>query len=261
MEEFTATVWDYYRSHARPMPWRENLSFYNVLVSEMMLQQTQVPRVIPKFTAFMAAFPTIDQLAAAPLATVLGAWVGLGYNRRAKYLHDASKLIVAQGEPQTVDELVKLPGIGKNTAAAIMNYAYNLPVPFVETNIRTVYIAAFFAEQTAVTDAAIMEKVAATLDPDNPREWFWALMDYGSYLKAQGLANLAKSRHHRVQPPLQGSIRQMRGWIVAALAAGDIRRADLERQYASDDRFEPALRALKIDGLVAETAGMLYLTK
>lgn len=128
----------------RPMPWRERPTFYYVLVSEIMLQQTQVGRVLAKFTEFTRTFPTIDSLAATDLPRVLAVWQGLGYNRRAKYLHQAAQAVAVNGTPNTQIKLMKLPGVGANTAAAILNYAYEIPTPFVETNIRTVYFHHFF---------------------------------------------------------------------------------------------------------------------
>ncbi|MCA9327351.1 A/G-specific adenine glycosylase, partial [Candidatus Saccharibacteria bacterium] len=123
----------------RDMPWRSDTRPYYVLVSELMLQQTQVDRVIPKFQAFIAAFPDERILAQASLADVLKLWQGLGYNRRAKFLHDAAKHVVASGDfPLDEAGLVTLPGVGKNTAGAIMAYAYNQPAIYVETNVRAV---------------------------------------------------------------------------------------------------------------------------
>jgi A/G-specific adenine glycosylase len=143
--DFQKTVWDFYRAHRRTMPWRVEPAPYFVLVSELMLQQTQVSRVQSKFISFIRKFPTIEALAAAPLADVLGAWSGLGYNRRAKFLWQAAQDIQAKGSfPQTVDLLMQLPGIGANTAGAIAAYAFNRPVFFIETNIRTVFIHHFF---------------------------------------------------------------------------------------------------------------------
>ncbi len=261
MDEFHDTIWGYYRTHARPMPWRDAPTFYNVLISELMLQQTQVSRVEPKFVAFTQRFPSMIELAQAPLADVMSQWVGLGYNRRAKYLHEASRLIVKNGQPRGVAELVALPGVGKNTAAAIMNYAYNSATPFVETNIRTVYIESFFKGKVDITDRQILDLVTTTIDYEHPREWFWALMDYGAHLKASGLANTASSHHYRRQTPLAGSVRQMRGWIVRALAGGALSRARLTRQFGDDARFTGALSALQSEGLVTETNGTLHLTK
>lgn len=261
MDEFKEQIWDYYRVNARAMPWRDKPTFYYVLVSEIMLQQTQVSRVLPKFQLFIERFPTMSDLASASLASVIEQWVGLGYNRRAKYLHEASKLVVSGAQPASLEAIVRLPGVGKNTAAAIMNYVYNTPVPFVETNIRTVYINYFFANQGDVTDAQILEKVAATIDRDNAREWFWALMDYGAYLKARGQASLSSSRHYKKQSPLDGSIRQLRGWIIAELSTGAMPLAQLQEKYGRDSRYKIALEGLKKDGLLELTGDILHLTK
>lgn len=131
----------------RPMPWRTDTQPYYILLSELMLQQTQVARVIPKFNESIAVLPTIEALAQAPLSQVITLWQGLGYNRRAKYLHDSAQYIVATCNslfPSHEQELLKLPGVGKNTAGAICAYAFNQPALFIETNIRTVYIYHFF---------------------------------------------------------------------------------------------------------------------
>src|SRR5262249_9953194 len=154
----------------------------------LMLQQTQVPRVQIKFAEFIQQFPTIQALAAAKLSKVVEAWHGLGYNRRAKFLWETAKKVVQDfgGElPKNVVDLQKLPGIGPNTAGAILAYAYNEPAVFVETNTRTVFIHHFFNEHSDVVgDAELRELIAASLPSDNPREWYWALMDYGAHLKA-----------------------------------------------------------------------------
>lgn len=261
MNDFQEQVWSHYAAHARAMPWRSAPTFYHVLVSEIMLQQTQVQRVTPKFQAFIERFPTIADLAAAPLASVLEQWVGLGYNRRAKYLHDASQYVVTHGQPSTAKELALLPGVGKNTAAAMMNYVYNVATPFVETNIRTVYFNHFYAGQVDVTDTQIMDLVTKTMDMDNPREWFWALMDYGAYLKAHGLAQLTVSKHYKKQGTLMGSNRQMRGWIIKELAGGAITAVKLQRKYGRDPRYKAAVNGLKKDGLIIDVKGVVQLTK
>ena len=203
---------DYVRSQGRrlyrPMPWREQPTFYNVLVSELMLQQTQVSRVHVKFAEFMERFSSVETLAAADLPEVLQAWQGLGYNRRAKYLHQVAQAVAANGASHTQAELMKLPGVGANTAAAILNYVYEIPTSFVETNIRTVYFHHFFANETRVSDRDVLVKVTETIDTARPREWFWALMDYGAELKRQGYGRLSQSRHYVKQPPLSGGAAQ-----------------------------------------------------
>ncbi len=246
------------------MPWRQDTRPYYVLVSELMLQQTQVDRVVPKFEAFVTRFPDVTTLAAAPLADVLTLWSGLGYNRRAKYLHDAATMIAGELGgvfPATYDALLKLPGVGPNTAGAIMAYAYNQPVVFIETNVRTVYFTHWFDGQADVHDRELREAVAATVDQEHPREFYWALMDYGSWLKRQGGGRLTMSRHYKKQAPLKGSIREVRGQIVRLLTTGDVTEDELAAHYAADERFEPALRGLLRDGLVVRTGERLHLTK
>ena len=226
-----------------------------------MLQQTQVDRVIPKFEAFIARFPSEKELAAASLADVLKEWQGLGYNRRAKFLHEAAKKIAMLGE-FPVDEagLLALPGVGVNTAGAILTYAYNQPTVFIETNVRAVYIHHFFADSDAVDDKDIRSLVEETLDREHPREFYWAIMDYGVYLKKQGVRP-SRSKHYVKQSPLKGSVREVRGQIIAILAEGNTTMRQLEARYKDDERFEPALNGLIADGLVMMTDNDIYLTK
>lgn len=248
----------------RSMPWREDTRPYYVLVSELMLQQTQVDRVIPKFEAFIARFPDERALANAPLGEVLGLWNGLGYNRRAKYLNDAAKTIVSEfgGEfPSAYEDLLRLPGVGPNTAGAILAYAFNQPVVFIETNVRTVYFHHFFEDGDKVTDAELKEKVRVTLGTDHPREFYWALMDYGTWLKKQGAGRIRQSAHYKKQSALKGSVREIRGQIVRVLTMGDLERSELEKKVDYDERFELALKGLVADGLVAATGDRLHLTK
>lgn len=253
--EFIETVWQEGRRLFRPMPWRENPDPYWVLVSEIMLQQTQVDRVVPKFQAFLAQFPTPHVLAAASLGEVLTAWSGLGYNRRAKFLHQAAQKICTEFKgrvPDDFEALVSLPGIGPNTAGAILAYSSNRPVVFVETNIRTVYFHHFFAGRQAVTDKEVMALVQETLDYEHPREWYWALMDYGAFLKKQGLGALDVSATYRKQSPLKGSVREVRGIIIRELTQGPLSRHDLINQLPTDSRATQALAALIAEGMVSE---------
>lgn len=260
-QDFQELLWQKSRELYREMPWRSDPTFYHVLVSEVMLQQTQVGRVLVKYDEFMQAFPSIDDLAGESLSEVLIVWQGLGYNRRAKYLHEAAKMIAQSGEPSTIGQLVALPGVGHNTAAAIMNYVQNIPVPFVETNIRTVYLNHFFDRQTDITDKQILRVVTETMDLEHPREWFWVLMDYGAQLKANGAGNLRESRHYKKQSPLKGSVREVRGQIVKALAAGDKLDAELKHLVRADDRFDMALDGLLRDGLISRAGIKIHLTK
>lgn len=258
---FQELVWDRGRELYRDMPWRDEPSFYHVLVSELMLQQTQVSRVLVKFDEFMRAFPTIQDLARAPLADVLRVWQGLGYNRRAKFLHEAANYVVQYGQPTTLEDMVKLPGVGRNTAGALMNYVYEIPVAFIETNIRTVYFNHFFEGRESVADAELLQLVAQTMDREQPRAWFYALMDYGTWLKGQGAAMLVYSKHYRKQSPLTGSVREVRGQIIAKLTETDYDIDALKSTLAADARFTPALQGLIRDGLVERDGAVVYLTK
>lgn len=227
IEEFQTTVWRYYDQHGRHnLPWRladrdGQFDPYKIMVSEIMLQQTQVSRVMPKYLDFIKRFPTIKDLAGTSLAEVLMAWQGLGYNRRAKFLWQAAQHIMERHKgvfPRTVPELVSLPGIGTNTAGAIMAYAYDQPAVFVETNIRSIYIHYFFRGETSVSDKAVLELVHDSLPIDsNYRNWYWALMDYGVYLK-QTVGNSARaSKTYVRQAPFEGSRRQVRGAVIRVL--------------------------------------------
>lgn len=260
-QDFTELLWHKARELYRDMPWRNDTRPYYVLVSELMLQQTQVDRVIPKFQAFVARFPDEKVLAEAPLADVLRQWQGLGYNRRARYLHQAAKAIVQLGEfPSDQEGLMALSGVGKNTAGAIMTYAYNQPVLFIETNVRAVYIHHFFASSDQVDDKDIQLQLEQTIDHENPRQFYWALMDYGSWLKKQGIKP-SRSRHYKKQAPLKGSTREVRGQIVAALSRTDMTDQELRHMLDADHRYQQAVEGLVKDGLVTVRNDRLHLTK
>ncbi len=249
-DDFQALIHQKGRELYRSMPWRDQPTLYYVLVSELMLQQTQVARVLTKFREFTAEFPDVQSLAAAELTEVLRAWQGLGYNRRARYLHQTAHAIATGAPVTTLDDLVALPGIGVNTAGAIMNYAYQVPTPFIETNIRTVYLNHFFAGQEAVADRDILTVVEQTMDRANSRQWFWALMDYGSELKAQGKGKLSASRHYTKQSQFTGSLRQMRGEILRRYVGGQP-LTEITAELQDDPRFTAALDGLRRDGLIS----------
>ena len=246
------------------MPWRTDTRPYYVLVSELMLQQTQVDRVVPKFLAFIERFPDVEALAQASLAEVLMLWQGLGYNRRAKFLHQSAQYVCQNYAgifPQTKQELIRLPGVGPNTAGAILNYAFNIPTVFIETNVRTVYFYHFFTSAESIHDSQITEVLLETLDTENPREFYWALMDYGSWLKKQGVGSIKQSRHYKKQSPLEGSVRQVRGQIVRVLTQGDMNEQSLKDVIKSDERYEKARDGLLNDGLISLKGEKLHLTK
>ena len=220
LKGFQATIYNYYHQNRRSFPWRETTNPYYILVSEIMLQQTQTGRVVEKYLGFLEAFPTVQDLAQASGVELLSKWQGLGYNRRALNLQKAAQKIVAEhgGEvPSRVDELDDLPGIGVATASAIAAFAFQRPVSFIETNIRRVYIHFFFPEAETVHDKELMPVIEQTVDLKSPRDWYYALMDYGAMLPRQVANPNRKSKHYTRQSTFAGSNRQARGQIIAYL--------------------------------------------
>lgn len=218
----------------------------------MMLQQTQVSRVIPKFEVFIKRFPNFQSLSKASLGEVQKAWSGLGYNRRAKFLWQAARIITQQYSgklPSDSAELVRLPGIGQNTAGAILAYAFDKPTVFVETNIRTVFIHHFFKDRTAIDDKELLPLIEQTLNEVAPRLWYWALMDYGVFLKTTEGNLAAKSRHYTKQSKFQGSRRQLRGQIQRLLIIKPHTSGQFRRTIA-DERLPGILEDLASEGLI-----------
>lgn len=252
-----ATLSYYRKSGRHDLPWRQKPTPYGVLVSELMLQQTQVARVVPKYRAFMRQFPTVRALASAPLGSVLTAWQGLGYNRRAKHLHEVAKAVVrlhGGRMPHSEAGLRELPGIGPYTASAVMAFAYDARTVLVETNVRTVFFHHLHLPEK-VSDKALMTLVERALPAKGYRAWYSALMDYGAHLKASGVRTNARSTHYQKQSRFAGSLRQARGAILRALATGPAAKARLAA--AAGERGEEALAALLAEGLVVR-AGSRY---
>jgi A/G-specific adenine glycosylase len=222
-----------------------------------MLQQTQVERVIPKYKAFLKQFPSLASLAEASLGEILREWQGLGYNRRAKMLHECAKQIVATHRgvfPKTYIELVKLQGVGSYTAGAVMAFAFNTPVPIIETNIRSTFIHHFYSAATDVTDKDILNSVERTLDRKNPREWYYALMDYGAYIKKEFGNPNSRSKHHTKQSTFKNSDRQIRGTILRLLSESAQTRSQLLKRLAFEDiRIDVQLERLQKEGMIRRT--------
>jgi A/G-specific adenine glycosylase len=260
IEEFRVTIYDYYRSHGRKMPWRETSDAYHILVSEIMLQQTQVSRVVEKYPEFIAEFPNILALNDAPLQKVLAAWQGLGYNRRALALKAVAKQVVevfGGRIPRSMTDLMLLKGIGASTAGAIAAFAFNDPAVFIETNIRTVFIHFFFPEKASVRDTEVLQIIEAALDRENPRTWYWALMDYGAMLKKNGLCMNAKSAHHQKQSPFHGSVRELRGRILKLLVdAPGITPMEVARETGFGiEKVRDGFERLETEGFIVSEAG------
>lgn len=231
------------------MPWRTNHSPYWVFVSEIMLQQTQVERVIPKFEAFIGKLHNWEKLAQVDTSTLLQLWSGLGYNNRAIRLRAAAQTIITQYGgvvPDDIEALDSLPGVGYATACAVLTYSYNIPNVFIETNIRRVFIHHFFPDINKISDTELEPIIAESLDQRNPREWYWALMDYGSYLKKIVSNPNHRSKHYTIQKKFEGSVRQMRGEILRRLTM----HASLE-DIEHEERFNTAIDGLIKDGIIS----------
>jgi A/G-specific adenine glycosylase len=252
---FRTMILDHYHQNARSMPWRETRDPYAVLVSEIMLQQTQVERVRVKYDEFLGRFPTLAVLAAAPLSDVLTVWQGLGYNRRAIHLKRCAEAIVAEYNgvfPAAVPELEALPGIGPYTARAVAAFCFDVAEPLIETNVRTVYIHFFFYGHDKVSDRDIMPLVAATLDRAQPRRWYYALMDYGSMLKQLHPNPGQRSKHHARQSRFEGSNRQLRSRLLRQIIAqpGITMRQLLEASAAEPEAVRGNLEAMQREGFL-----------
>lgn len=266
IREFQNTIYANYRESGRSFPWRETNDPYCILVSEIMLQQTQTDRVVPKYLEWLDRFPTLKSLAEAPFQAVLERWIGLGYNRRARYLQEACKMIAQEYEgefPHEANELERLPGIGKYTSAAVSTFAFGIPNAFIETNIRAVFLFFFFKDEIDVHDSDIMVAVDAAMDRADPRAWYYALMDYGASLKKTVVNPNRKSRHYTKQSRFSGSLREARGAIIRHLG----KRGDAElRSIAATEglpveRIAEAAQSLVSEGMVAETDGIYRISR
>jgi A/G-specific adenine glycosylase len=260
IRSFRARVWRHYREHRREMPWRETRDPYRILVSEVMLQQTQVERVRGAYARFLAAFPDFAALAAAPLERVLAAWQGLGYNRRALALRRIAGIVVGEHGgrlPADPAVLVRFPGIGAATAGSLCAFAFDLPVVFVETNIRRVLIHEFFPGRERVADAELLPVLARALEADRPREWYYALMDYGADLARRVPNPNRRSAAYARQSRFEGSDRQARSRMLRALLSGGPATAERLAAEAGGEpeRARRLLEALAREGLVARGRG------
>lgn len=260
--EVVKTILSFYRTQERKhLPWRfshstsEKRDPYKIIVSEIMLQQTQADRVVLFYKNFLTQFKTVRALAKAPRAEVLKAWSGLGYNRRAKFLHEAAQTIVEKhgGKvPKDFAALVALPGVGEYTAKAVRVFAWNEPEVLIETNVRTVVIHHFFPRKKKVSEKEILTKATELANGQDPRTWHAAMMDYGSYLKAAHGNASKKSAVYAKQKPFKGSLREVRGAILKKLQSGTHTTRALQEKLPPEmrERFQKALESLLADGLV-----------
>jgi len=268
---FRKKVYAYYKQHGRRLPWRQTRDPYRILVSELMLQQTQAGRVIPKFKEFIKRFPSFKKLAEAQQSDVVRAWQGLGYNRRALYLHQTAKIIVQKHKgiiPKDTALLCELPGIGPYTASALRVFIWNIPDIVIETNIRTSYLYAFFPKertgknkQKKISDKILLPLIESTMDRVNPRKWYSALMDYGSMLKCTFGNESRRSAHYQKQSAFNGSLRQIRGQIIKALSAQGALSLKELRQLSECEkkRFNTVISGLVKEGFLLENEGYFSL--
>lgn len=220
LEDFRMLVWERGLERYRDLPWRRTQDPYAIWLSEVMLQQTQVTRVDGRWQRWLERFPSVEALAAAQQADVLEEWQGMGYNRRALALLHAAQRIVELGTfPREQRELEKLPGIGPATAAGIRAFAFNLPSVYLETNVRTVFLHELYPHEEGVPDKRLLPLVEAACAPDDVRGWYYALLDYGAWLKRTVPNPSRRSRAHVRQKKFEGSHRQKRAEVVRILLA------------------------------------------
>lgn len=276
LNTFRKTVLDHHATHGRhTLPWRKTRDPYRIMVSEIMLQQTQVARVLHKYEEFLAAFPTLESLATSPTAPLLSVWKGLGYNRRALNLKRAAEAIVrdyAGAFPRTARELENLPGIGQSTRGAIMAFAFGIPTAFIETNIRAVYIHHFFKTKAskkdvpapAVHDKNLLPLIEETLLAEDPRTWYYALMDYGVHLKATLPNPSRRSAHHVRQSPFKGSNRELRSQMLQFIMEAPRKRDAIIARFAAAGKdpaqIERNLRELEKEGFVSTKRNIISIT-
>lgn len=254
IKKFQKQVLEYHKKHGRDLPWRHNINPYHIWVSEIMLQQTQVLRVVEKYEAFLKVFPNFKKLAHAPFKEILRMWQGLGYNRRALAMRKTAMIVRDEYHgrlPRTIDELITLPGIGHATACAILAYAHNQPCVYIETNIRSVYLHHFFPSKKNVSDQDLLPLIEKTLPQKNSRIWYWALMDYGSWLKKEVTNPNNKSKHYNRQTPFKGSHRQVRGVVLKFVgsSSADINTIRKKTKF-SIINIRKALTELQQEGFV-----------
>ncbi len=264
---FQKIIYDYYKNNKRKFPFREKISPYNVLVSEIMLQQTQTGRVSEKFLKFINKFPDFLSLSNVSLEEVLKQWKGLGYNRRAIALKKIAEIVISEYDgklPDSVKILKSFPQIGHNTASSIITFAFNKPTVFIETNIRRVYIYFFFHNKSKINDKEILSVVEKTIDKTKPREWYYALMDYGVMLKKAHPDLSKKSAHYRKQTPFKGSTRQIRGKILEILIKqGKIEIANLQGviEIIEKEKVDHILNQLEKEGFIEIKEDIIYIRK
>lgn len=268
--QFQKKILSWYEKNRRDLSWRDTKDPYHILVSEVMLQQTQVTRVIPKYREFLKAFPTLEKLARASDKKLLRVWSGLGYWRRALYLQQTAQQISQSFKgkfPQEPKILETLPGIGTYTARAVACFAFGNTDAFLDTNIRRVYLHFFFPKEKNVSDKEVLKIAQRAVWKKNPREWHYALFDYGATVLKNNKAN-HRSKHYAKQSRFAGSLRFFRAEVIRFLlskqkntAKKEILESFLEETlHREESRFscEEILESLRKDGILKDRNNNLH---
>ncbi len=239
LQGFQKKILAFYQQHKRDLPWRKTTDPYPILVSEFMLQQTQVSRVIEYYTRWIDNWPTVQSLANSAYKNVLTAWMGLGYNRRAMYLHKTAQIIVHEFDGdvlKAVKQFDKLPGIGPYTSKAVQIFSANADIATVDTNIRRIFIKEFQLPES-ISDKALFKIAEKCLPKERSRDWHNALMDYGAlYLTSKKTGIKPKTQQSR----FQGSDRQIRGQILRLLLK------ETQSLYQIQDQLDVDINRLSI---------------
>lgn len=258
---FRALVLRHYCEHGRDFPWRRTWDPYHILVSEFMLQQTQVSRVVQAYQRFLDVFPSASSVALAPTVQVLREWQGLGYNRRALRLKRVAEIVCERwgGDiPADYEVLLTLPGVGRATAGAVAAFAFGEAHPFVETNIRAALVHHFITDGRGAGEGELLALAEAVMDREDPRTWYYALMDYGAHLKRRYRDPVNRSAPGRRQSPFEGSRRQLRSSVLRAVLdspgveVGELQRMGATGKMAAGVVWEPDQVAVVVEALCAE---------
>ena len=258
---FQHIIYDYYTDHERAFPWRESCDPYHILLSEMMLQQTQTHRVLPFYEKFLSTWPTFKEMSEASLTDILSLWKGLGYNRRALALKKIALAAVEKYAGTLPDDqklLMELPMIGPATSAAVLAFAYRRPALYLETNIRRVLLYFFFDGVEGVKDRQLYELLERVLDPEDPKNWYYAFMDYGVFLKRKVPNPNRRSAHYTKQGKFENSNRQIRGELLTIFTQQGALSIDTIVNSLSFpcERIQCCIDALEREGFITSEASV-----
>src|SRR5574344_2439814 len=281
IQKFQKKILQFATANYRDFPWRNTVDPYEILVSEVMLQQTQTERVVPKYVEWLAAFPTVQSLAKASLTEVLTHWSGLGYNRRARFLQQAAQIVVQKDAGKCPTDAIlidELPGVGEYKAKAVACFAFGAKEVFIETNIRTVFINEFFfgnkqngtgkkdisldENKKTIDDKDLLPLIEQTLYKKDVRLWYYALMDYGAQLKKEIVNPNRASNDYAKQSKFEGSLRQARGAIIRQLTKS--KSATIEQIANAEnievERIAKAYEKLLYEGLIERNGSKISIT-